>query len=155
MLRIVIILFIIPFISSCKKDILKKDISGCTNSNAFNYNNIATLDDGSCSYTPPEQSTFTRSWENLESKYSSSNNTDAQESHWLSETKTHLDQKLPVEYWYGEVDDVGSNYITVKNDGIKYYLYPKEKGHDYLQYGKLMRLRFSGQLNGKYTWVCN
>lgn len=36
--------------SSCKKE--KKEISGCTDSNATNYNANATVNDGTCTYLP-------------------------------------------------------------------------------------------------------
>ena len=45
--NILLICIISIFIFSCKK---KEDKKGCTDSNAQNYNNDATLDDGSCTY---------------------------------------------------------------------------------------------------------
>ncbi len=38
---------------TCPDGVCVKDVSGCTDSSANNYNSEATVDDGSCEYTPP------------------------------------------------------------------------------------------------------
>ena len=100
---------------------------------------------------PDDQQTFTDEWQNFTDNHEDAG-TKAQKTLWFSRGTTHIDQKLAVKDWYGEVIEVGSNYITVNYDGIKYYLYPKGKGIDFTIIDQDMELLFSGILNGNYFW---
>ena len=98
-----------------------------------------------------EQNNFTQTWSDLEKKYDSSD-TKAKKNHFLGMINNHLDEKKVIKDWYGKVIEVGTNYITVKHSGIKYYLYPKGDGITYINFDKNMELLFSGRLNGQYFW---
>ena len=101
-------------------------------------------------YSPQDQDDYRGVWKGFYDEYKNSD-TEAKRSHWNVNSDKHLNQNLMITNWYGKVTDVGIDYITVKYDGIKYYLYPKGKA-DYLQFDKGMELLFTGRLNGKY-WL--
>ena len=102
-----------------------------------------------------EQQQFTNTWRSYTKEYSSAG-TEVQKNSFLKKGTDHINQKKSVENWYGTVTEVGSgitgDYITVKWDGIKYYLYPKGKGIDYTSINLHEELLFSGRLNGNY-WL--
>ena len=106
---------------------------------------------GSNINVPIEQQNYSDTYWNLESKWSSAT-TDAKKSHAHKIYSTHRDQKLLVNNWYGNITEVGIDYITVEYDDIKYYLYPKGEGINYLEFDKNMKLLFTGRLVGKGSW---
>ena len=97
------------------------------------------------------QNNFTQTWSDLEKKRTSSD-TKARKSHFLSMVNNHLNEKKVIKNWYGKILEVGDDYVTVEHNGIKYYLYPKGKGVNYIDFDRNMKLLFSGRLNGLYFW---
>jgi len=102
-------------------------------------------------YVSLEQNNFTQTWSDLVKKYDSSD-TKAKKSHFLSTVNNHLNENKVIKDWYGKIIEVGVDYVTVVHNGIKYYLYPKGKGVNYIVFDKNMKLLFSGRLNGQYFW---
>ena len=97
------------------------------------------------------QNNFTQTWSDLVKKHASSD-TKAKKSHFLSMVNNHLNEKKVIKNWYGKILEVGDDYVTVEHNGIKYYLYPKGKGVNYIGFDRNMKLLFSGRLNGLYFW---
>ena len=92
--------------SSSKHTYTRKEVYGCTNSNAINYNSSATKDDGSC----------------IAKVYGC---TDSTAYNYNSEANTDDGSCKP--FVYGCTDELADNYNSDANTGDGTCLYTKEK----------------------------
>lgn len=105
--------------SSSKSTYTRKEVYGCTNSNAINYNSSATKDDGSC----------------IAKVYGC---TDSTAYNYNSEANTDDGSCKP--FVYGCTDELADNYNSDANTGDGTCLYTKEKvRYEKIRYKKVYK----------------
>lgn len=105
--------------SSSKHTYTRKEVYGCTNSNAINYNSSATKDDGSC----------------IAKVYGC---TDSTAYNYNSEANTDDGSCKP--FVYGCTDELADNYNSDANTGDGTCLYTKEKvRYEKIRYKKVYK----------------
>jgi len=112
---------------------------------------VISVFSGGGSLTSEKQNQFTDEWRLHRDRYVGAD-TDVKKNDFRSKGYDHLNKTISVDNWFGRVEEVGSDYVTVESQGIKYYLYPKGENVNYLDFDKGMGLYFTGILNGKY-WL--